>query len=65
MTNSNKTFKDLKDSKDLAKLYHASKEGHREERGGHRNLLKEAREEEAEEVAEDNKLLEETEDQLL
>lgn len=42
MTNSNKTFKDLKDSKELAKLYRASKEGHREERGGHKNLLREA-----------------------
>ena len=37
---SSKTFKDTKEEKELNKLYREKKEGHREERGGHKNLLR-------------------------
>jgi hypothetical protein len=46
MTKRGSTFKDLKESKELSILYRASKEGHREERGGMRNLIREAADEE-------------------
>jgi len=45
MTKRGSTYKDLKESKELSSLYRGSREGHREERGGHRNLKREAAEE--------------------
>ncbi len=54
MTRSHKTYKDSKESKDLAKALHDQKEGQRSERGGHHNLLREAEEERLEEAEDAN-----------
>jgi hypothetical protein len=51
MTKPNRTFKDQKDKKEQAKAERGSKELRRTERGGMRNLLREAREELSEEEA--------------
>jgi hypothetical protein len=65
MTIKGKTFKDTKEEKELNKFYKERKEGHREERGGHRNLLREVEEENMLELAESMDLLRELDEELL
>jgi hypothetical protein len=58
MTRVGKTYKDLKERKDWARASHDAKEGERTERGGHKNIVREAQEEELEDLMSDLKEVE-------